>query len=157
MTEATEDKYALVDDAGRRFTADAEVIIKEYRDESAKLVAERDEALAESKRIEAEAEAKYAKAVGRVRAQCVTRIQHAASIRAKKSEHPEDMDEACKHYVQSIETNGSTLEAESIMKALQMSAEARQLRAEAERKAQRRIALKRRVIDSDWRRSTYRI
>ena len=156
MVEKME-KYGLVNAAGASFAADVEAIVGKYRAEADELEAAKNASLAAAARIKADAlsgfDAKYSK----LRSQTVAQIRKAAEVRAPKSGHPEDLLAACEEYVKPIETNGGTIEAESIMKALQMSAEARQLRAEAERKAQRRIALKRRVVDSDWRRSTYRI
>lgn len=99
-------KYDLVDDAGKRFAADVEKIVNEYRDNMRKATADKNEVMDKAERVKREAEEQFAKVHDAEMKQCEERIRQAANKRAEKAEHPEDIEAVCMRYLAPL-VNGS--------------------------------------------------
>lgn len=117
------DEFA--DEASKRLVEDIRPIVGGYRLKLEKLVAERDAALAESERIKREALEAFDAAMDEDRKKCAASIRAAARERAKESERPEWILEACESYVKPIETGVGILDTSAITKLTGMYEKAR--------------------------------
>ena len=115
----------FIDDAGRLFAADVESIIAEFREALKPLVTDKEAALEESERIRREADEIFNTAKAEAVEKCATSIRKAAQLRAKKSEHPEHIEQACDSYLRPIECNGAIIEPSAILKMVGRSEKAR--------------------------------
>ena len=119
------DKHVLVDDAGRGFAADVKTIVDSYHAEQSKLAATKADAKAKADKIINDAKAKYDAAIVEARAQCAARIRQAASVRADKSEHPEDIHAVCSRYLSPFDNgNSGTLDPSCVLEWLEQTRQA---------------------------------
>lgn len=116
-----------VDEAGKRFYADAKPIQADYLEKREQLVAARDAALAESERIKREALETFDAAQDEAKKNYIDAVRKAAQKRAKESEHPDHITEACDSFLRPTERNtgGGTLDPIEIIKIIGMSEKGR--------------------------------
>lgn len=116
-----------VDEAGKRFYADAKPIQADYLAKREKLVAARDAALAESERIRREALETFDAAQDEAKKNYIDAVRKAAQKRAKESEHPEPIISACDGFLRPTERNtgSATLDPIEIIKSIGMSEKGR--------------------------------
>lgn len=114
-----------VDEAGKRFAADAETIQADYLEKVEQQRAARDAALAESERIKREAVEKFDAAQGEARKNYIEAVRKAAQKRAKESEHPEHIETACDCFLKPTENTGATLDPSAIVKSIGMNEKGR--------------------------------
>lgn len=116
-----------VDEAGKRFYADAGTIQADYLAKREKLVAARDAALAESERIKREALETFDAAHDEAKKNYIDAVRKAAQKRAKESEHPEQIISACDGFLRPTERNtgSATLDPIEIIKSIGMSEKGR--------------------------------
>lgn len=143
----TSEYIEYADEASKKLAADIEPIVAGYHAKVEKLVAARDAALVESERIKREALETFNAARDEEGKTCAETIRAAAQKRAKESERPEWILEACESYVKPIESNGGTLEPSSIVKQVGMHEKARIDGEAAAQTKQRRMGIMRGVYD----------
>ena len=116
-----------VDEAGKRFTADAETIQADYLAKMKQQRAARDAALLESERIKREAVETFDAAQDEAKKNYIEAVRKAAQKRAKESEHPEHIEAACDSFLRPTERNtgGATLDPIEIIKSIGMSEKGR--------------------------------
>jgi len=102
----TAKKYDLVEDAGRKFAADVEKIVTQYREAVDKAITDKNEVIDKAERVKREAEEQFTKVRSAEMNKCEERINQAAKIRAEKAEHPEDIAAVCLRYTTPL-ANGS--------------------------------------------------
>lgn len=118
------DEYNLVDDAGKRFAADADAAITRYHAEIDKLVQEKHAAMGSAERIKQDAEDAYHRGFEESRTRCIAFVRKAAQAQAAKSERPDDITEVCESFVKPLETGG-TFDPSYILDRLQEVEQAR--------------------------------
>ena len=130
-----------VDEAGKAFASDVEMLVAEYRAKMKDIASAKDEALEESERARSEAEVAYEAAKAEAVQECAEGIRKAAKKRASESQHPEHIHEACANIVRPIETIGSTIEPSEIVRMIGRSEKWRREGEEAAVRKQRRMGL----------------
>ena len=130
-----------VDEAGKAFVSDVEMLVAEYRAKMKDIASAKDEVLEESERVRSEAEAAYEAAKAEAVQECAAGIRKAAKRRAAESERPERIHEACANVVRPIEAGGATIEPSEIVRMIGRSEKWRREGEEAAARKQRRMGL----------------